>query len=102
MEGPHRELRARFADGLGRDNTHRLAELREPPGAEVAPVAHDANPALGIARERGADAHTLKTRILDLLGELLGNLRVDLDNDLAGEGVADVLRRDAPQDAVSE
>src|SRR5439155_1740598 len=76
-EGPHRELRARFADGLGRDNTHRLAELREPPGAEVTPVAHDANPALGIARERGADAHTLKTRILDLLGELLAEVRGD-------------------------
>src|SRR5207244_10063998 len=102
VEGPHRELRARFADGLGGDDTHRLAELREPPGAEVTPVAHDANPALGVTRERGADAHTLQTRVLDLLGELLGDLRVDLDDDLAGERVADILRRDATQDAVAE
>src|SRR5437870_1120192 len=102
VEGPHRELRARLTDGLGGDDAHGFAELCEPPGPEVAPVAHDADPALGVARERGADAHALQTRVLDLLRELLGDLRVDLDDDLAREGVADVLRRDATQDAVAE
>src|SRR5207247_10210150 len=62
VEGPHRELRARLTDGLGGDDAHGFAELCEPPGPEVAPVAHDADPALGVARERGADAHALQTR----------------------------------------
>src|SRR3989449_3198079 len=80
VEGPHRELRARLTDGLGGDDAHGFAELCEPPGPEVALVAHDADPALGVARERGADAHALQTRVLDLLRELLGDLRVDLDD----------------------
>src|SRR5205814_8481855 len=36
VERPHRELRARLADRLRRDDADRLAELREPPIAQIA------------------------------------------------------------------
>ncbi len=39
MEGPHGELRARLANGLRGHNTHRVANVRQPAIAQVAPVA---------------------------------------------------------------
>jgi catechol 2,3-dioxygenase-like lactoylglutathione lyase family enzyme len=38
VERAHRELRARLADRLRRDDADRLAELDQPPGREVAAV----------------------------------------------------------------
>ncbi len=102
VEGPHGELRARLPDGLGGDDTHRLPQLGQPARAEVAPVAHHADPPLGVAGEGGADAHALQARLLDLLGQLLGDLVAGLHDDLAGERIADVLRGDATQDAVAQ
>src|ERR671924_777821 len=75
VERPHRQLRARLTDGLGGNDADRLAELGQPAGAEVAAVAKDADPPLGVAREARADAHPLETRVLDLLREVLGDLR---------------------------
>ena len=39
VEGPHRELGARLADGLRGDHADRLAELDQPPGRERLAVA---------------------------------------------------------------
>src|SRR6185437_13765198 len=39
VEGPHSELRTRFADGLRRDDADSFAHLDEAPGGEVAAVA---------------------------------------------------------------
>ena len=77
-------------------------ELGQPAGAEVAAVAHHADPALGLARQRRADAHPLEARVLDLLGQLLVDLGARLHDDLAGERVADVLGGHAPEHAVAE
>src|ERR1700730_1983397 len=67
VEPAHRQLGARLADGLGGDDADSLAELREAAGAEVASVAHHADAALRLARERRADTHPLEARVLDLL-----------------------------------
>src|SRR6266542_1415691 len=87
---------------LGGDDAHRLPELRETARAEVAPVAHDADASLRLAGEGGADAHALETRVFDLLRQLFVDLRSRLDDDLAREGVADVLGGHPAQHAVAE
>src|SRR5262249_12110982 len=67
VEGAHGELGAGLADGLRGDDTHRLPELGETACAQVAAVAHDADAALRLAGQRGADAHPLQAGVLDLL-----------------------------------
>src|SRR4029453_18031207 len=91
VEGPHGDGGARPTDGLGGDDAHRLPEFREAARAQVAPVAHDADPPLRLAGESGADAHPLEARVLDLLGELFVDLRSRLHDDLAREGIPDIL-----------
>src|SRR4030095_11711052 len=49
-----------------------------------------------------ADADLLDARGLHGVGALLGDLLVDLDHDLAAEGVLDVLQADAAHDAVAQ
>src|SRR5262249_12421791 len=102
VEGSHRELRARLADRLRGDDAHRLAELGQPPGAEVAAVAHDGDATLGVARQGRPDAHPLEARVLDLLRQLLGDLAVGLNNDLVGQRIADVLGGHASKNAVAQ
>src|SRR5438067_7014693 len=102
VEGPHRELRARLADRLRGDDADRLAQLGQPARAEVAAVAQHTDAALGITGEARADAHPLEARVLDLLRRLLDDLVVGLDDDLARQRVADVLRGHPAQDAVPE
>src|SRR5205809_2119459 len=102
VERPHRELRAGLADGLRGDDADGLAQLGQAAGAEVAAVAEHADAALGVAGEAGADAHALEARVLDLLRRLLDDLVVGLDDDLARQRVADVLRGHPAQDAVPE
>src|SRR5262249_52000785 len=102
VEGAHGELRARLPDGLGGDDAHRLAELGQAPGAEIPPVAHHADAALGLAGEGGANAHPLQAGVLDALGQLLVDLGVGLHDDLAGEGIADVLGGHPAQHAVAQ
>src|ERR1039458_5411608 len=53
---PHRQLRARLADGLRGDDADGFAELDGSAGGEVATVAMDANAALAFAGEHGANA----------------------------------------------
>src|SRR3954452_594646 len=52
VERPHRELRARLADGLGGDDADRLADADHLAGREVAAVAHAAHAVARLARER--------------------------------------------------
>ena len=71
-------------------------------GAQVAAVAHHADAALGLAGQRGPDAHPLEAGVLDLLGQLLVDLAVGLHDDLAGVRIAHVARGHAPQHPVAE
>jgi hypothetical protein len=45
VEGTHRELRSRLADGLRSDDADGFTDVNRTPGREVAPVALDAAPA---------------------------------------------------------
>src|SRR5262249_51411795 len=51
VERTHRELRARLADRLRRDNTDRFADVHHVTASEVAAVAQRANTAAGPARQ---------------------------------------------------
>ena len=55
VEGAHGELGAGLADGLGRDDADGFAHFDHFAGAQVAAVAEDADAALGLAGEDGAD-----------------------------------------------
>src|SRR5664279_831860 len=55
VERPHRELGARLADRLRRDDAHRLAELRQAPGGEHAPVALAAGATARLAGQQRPD-----------------------------------------------
>ena len=55
VERPHGQLRARLADRLRRDHADRLADLHQPAGGEVAPVAHPADTLAGLAGHDAAD-----------------------------------------------
>ena len=56
MEGTHRQLGTRLADGLGGDDADRLADLDGAVRGQVAAVALAADAVLGLAGEDGADA----------------------------------------------
>ena len=100
VERPHGELGARFADGLRCDHADRLADLHQPAGGEVAPVAHPADTLAGLAGHDAADldpadrvlrGHDPASRlIVDVLACALHRLVAD----------GDVLRRDTSLEAV--
>ncbi len=102
VERAHRQLRARLADRLRRDDADREAELDEPPGREVAAVALRTAAAAAGARQHRTDADLLDAAFLDVGRLLLVDLLVDVDDDLAGERVDDLLERDAADDAVAQ
>src|SRR4029077_1028054 len=101
VEGTHRELRSGLADGLGRDHASGFTQLDQTSRRQVAAVAHDANPALGLAGEHGADLYPLDARGLNRPSELLGDLVVDIHDDVAIV-VFNLFERHAAHDAVAQ
>ena len=101
VEGTHGELRAGFADGLRRDDAHRLAAFDQPSGRQVAAVAHDANAALRFAGQHRTDLHPLDTGRLNRARQVFGDLLVDVDDHVAVV-VVDLLERHAADDAVAQ
>ena len=83
VERTHGELRAGFADGLRGDDTDRFAALDQSAGGQVAAVAELADAALGFAGQHRTDLHALDTGGLNLVGQILGDFVVDLDDDAA-------------------
>ena len=59
VEGAHRQLRARLADRLRRDDADRLAHVDRRAAREIAPVAGAADAVLGLAGQHRADLHFL-------------------------------------------
>src|SRR5207253_2357305 len=82
--------------------THRLPELDETAGREVAAVAARAHAAARRARQHRPDLHLLDAAFLHRRRLLLVDLLVDLDNGLGRERVDDSLERRAADDAVAE
>ena len=102
MEGTHRQLRSRLADGLGGDDADRLADLHRAAGREVAAVALAADAVLGLAGEDRADGDRLDAGLVDLVGDLLGDLLVGVDDEVAGDRVADRVEGVAADDALAQ
>ena len=100
VEGAHGELRAGLADGLRGDDAGGFAQLHHASGSEITPVAHDADPAFGFAGKHGADLHPLDAGGLNGIGQLFGDLVVDVNDDAAFV-ILDLLQRDAADNAVA-
>ncbi len=101
VEGTHGELGARLADGLCRDDADGFAHLDHLARAEVTAVAEDADAALGLAGEHGADLHLLDTGSLNCAGQVFVDLLIDFDDGLTLE-VLELLERHAANDAVAQ
>ncbi len=101
MERTHGELRARLADGLSGNDSHRLAALDHAAGGEVAPVAELADAAFGFAGQHGADLDALDTGGLNRRGQILGDLLVDV-NDYVAFVVELIFEGHAADDAVAQ
>ena len=71
VERPHRQLGARLADRLGRDDADGLADLDHLARREHAAVAQAADAALGLAGQHRADLDPLDARLLDAGGQVL-------------------------------
>src|SRR5208283_3396467 len=96
MEGAHRELSARLADGLGGDDAHRLADLHGAAGGQVAAVALAADAVPGLAGQHRPDGDFLYPGLVDLVGDLLGDLLVRGDDEVPRDRVADGIEGVAP------
>jgi hypothetical protein len=102
VERPHRQLRARLADRLRRDDADGLADLDHLARREHAAVAEAADAALRLARENRPDLDALDAGLLDSRGQLLGDLVADADDLLLGQRIEDLLLADAADDAVAQ
>ena len=101
VEGTHRELRARLADGLRCDDAGSLAQFDQAAGGQVAAVAHHADTALRFAGQHGTDLHPLDAGSLNRTRQVFGNFLVDIDDDVAVV-VLDLLERHAADNAVTQ
>src|SRR5579863_4165010 len=101
VEGTHRQLGSRFADGLRRDHAGSFAKFDEPSGRQVAAVAHHADAALRFAGQHGTDFHSLNAGRLNGSREVFGDFLVDIDHNVAVI-VFDFFERNAAHDAIAQ
>src|SRR5579883_903375 len=99
VEGAHGELGARLADRLRRDDTDRLAMVDRRAAGQIAAIALAADAVDELAGQRRADLHLLDAGLLDGIDMSLLHQRAALDHDLVGRGIAQVLARDAAENA---
>ncbi len=103
VEGPHRQLRAGFADRLRRDDADRLADVHHRAAGKVTPVAHGADAFLGLAGQRAADAGRLATpacAIASARRSSISSLRLTITSSVPGH--KDVLGRDTAQHTLGQ
>ena len=83
VERAHGELRSRLADGLRGNDADRFAALHHAAGGQIAAVAELADAALGFAGQHRADLDALDTGGLNRGGQILGDLLVEADDQVA-------------------
>src|ERR1700722_14118482 len=71
VEGTHGELSARFADGLRRNDAHRLADVDAMSTTQVAAIALSANAVTGFAGNGRTHHDLIDTHFLQQLDQLL-------------------------------
>ena len=99
VEGTHGELRAGLADRLGGNDADRFADLHRQAGGEVEAVAVCAASAIGFAGEHRADLELKHADTLDGFGLHFVDDIVDIEDDLAGDRILDLLAGNAAVDA---
>src|SRR5205085_658770 len=102
MEGPHGQLRARFADRLRRDHANRLAAFHQLAATEIASVALDADAAARFARQDRPYLHPIEPRLNNRKDPLLGEFFIDIHYQLAGHGVSDIFSGNAAEDTLTQ
>ena len=102
VEGPHRELRARLADGLGGDRAHGKSDLNRLPRRHVHAIAAGAHAARGSAGQAAADPHGVDAQGFDLGCHRRGDELVLLDDQLVGNRVADCLTAGSTEDRLAK
>ena len=102
VEGAHRELRARLADRLRRDDADRLAHVDRRAAGEIAAVAGAADAVLRLAGEDRTDLHLLDAGGGDPLDVPLLDHRRLAARSPSPSMVGQVLRRGAAEDARGE
>ena len=93
VECSHGQLGSRLTDGLCRDNTESIADLRHSVAGEVAAVALHANAMLDFAGENRADQNTLNVAFLDQVCKFRSEFLSGLDQKTSVfvDRVADIL-----------
>jgi hypothetical protein len=76
VEGPHRQLGAGLADGLGGDDADRFTDVDRRTASQVAAVAGAADADLGFAGQDRTDLHRLHGGRFDGVGHVLGQVGV--------------------------
>src|SRR2546425_2759633 len=102
VERAHRQLRAGLANRLGGDNADRLADLHLLARRQVATVTLRAHTVPAFAGQHGAHHDRFDAGLFDLVGSVLGDILIGLDDDLAAARGDDVLHGDPPDDAIFE
>jgi hypothetical protein len=73
VEGTHRELRARLADGLGRDDADGVANLRDLVGRRIDAIGFRVDATLGDRCQRRHDLDALDAEFVDPRCHFLGH-----------------------------
>ena len=102
VERPHRELRARLADRLRRDDTHRFANVDEVAAGQVATVATATDAPQSLAGEDRADLDPLDARLFDLTHARLVEQLTLVADDLVRSRSVHGLERGAAENTVAE
>ena len=102
MEGAHGELSARLADGLRRDDAHRLADVDPVAASQVASVAGGANPEARLAGDGRAHRDLVDAKIVEPIHPGLIEHVADRKQDLPALGVHHVGHHHAAEHAVAQ
>src|SRR5262249_34850498 len=99
VERAHRELGARLANRLRRNDADRLAHVHRRTAGKIAPVALGAHAVGGLAGENRTDLHLLDARLVDQLDVRFLDQRVALHDDFPRGRILDVLGRGTAENA---
>src|SRR5690606_24858370 len=102
VERTHRQLRARLADRLSRDDANCFADVHVVTTGQVAPVAHGAHAAPRLAGEHRANHDLFDARVLDATDRGFVEELVRLNDGLSRQRIDDLFERHAPEDALAE
>jgi hypothetical protein len=84
VERAHRQLRARLADRLRRDDADRLADVDPVAAREIAPVALRADAIARLAGDRRAHQHLVDAGLLEHAHAFLVEQRAGFDQHFVG------------------